>query len=279
MVDCIVTVKGVPDFREGKVHFKEDNTLNRGETPTVLNPSDRIALMAALEIKVKHGGKVTVVSMGPLGYKTVLQEALEVYGDDAYLFSDRQMGGADTLATAYTLGMGMKKIGLPDIVISGFKTADGETGQTGPQTAWLLDYPIITHVISIEVDTGNRKVLARRLAGEDIEEIESPLPCYIITDPNFEASYRSATHRLRFLKLQEETRARAATIDSVFKAWNATELGLDPKKIGLKGSPTIVNKVEAIPTAPRERTAKVISGKDDQALAEVAKQIAQAIRG
>src|SRR5687767_15065497 len=118
----IVLVKGVPDFREGKVSFKEDNTLNRGATPTVLNPNDRLALAAALEQKVKHGGRVSLMSMGPPNYKSILKEAMEVYGDDAYLLSDRMMGGADTLATAWTLSGGIKKVGMPDLVIAGFKS-------------------------------------------------------------------------------------------------------------------------------------------------------------
>ena len=276
---CVVLVKGVPDFREGKVSFKEDNTLNRGATPTVLNPNDRLALAAALEIKVKHGGNVSVVSMGPPNYKSILKEAMEVYGDDAYLLSDRIMGGADTLATAETIAAGLRKIGLPDLVIAGFKSADGETGQTGPQTAWVLDYPVITHVISLEVDPAGKKVRARRSAGEDIEEIEAPLPCFIVTDPGFTSTFRNATHRLKLLQLVDETVKRAQTIDSVFKQWSAADLGADLKKIGLKGSPTIVNKVEPIPTAAKERTAKVVDAKNPRELEDVARRIVQLVKG
>jgi electron transfer flavoprotein beta subunit len=219
------------------------------------------------------------MSMGPPNYKSILKEAMEVYGDDAYLLSDRMMGGADTLATAWTLSGGIKKVGMPDLVIAGFKSADGETGQTGPQLAWVLDYPIITHVISLEVDEKKKTVRARRTAGEDIEEIEAPLPCMVVTDPGFNSTYRSATHRLQFQKLSEETVHRAASIESVFKQWGVADLPLDPKRIGLKGSPTIVNKVEPIPTAAKERTAKVVDAKNDRELAEVAQRIVQIVRG
>lgn len=276
---CVVLVKGVPDFREGKVSFKEDNTLNRGATPTVLNPNDRIALAAALEVKVKNGGSVSIVSMGPPNYKSILKEAMEVYADDAFLLSDRMMGGADTLATAETIAAGLRKMGLPDLVIAGFKSADGETGQTGPQTAWVLDFPIITHVISLEVDEAGKKVRARRTAGEDVEDIEAPLPCFIVTDPGFTSNFRSASHRLKLLRFSEETVERAKTIDSVFKQWGVADLPVDPKKIGLKGSPTIVNKVEPIPVAAKERTAKIVDGKDPRQLEDVARQIVQLVKG
>ena len=274
-MDCIVLVKGVPDFREGKVSFKEDNTLNRGATPTVLNPNDHHALRAALMVKVKHGGTVSVISMGPPNYKSILKESMEFYADRAYLLSDRMMGGADTLATAWTLSAGMKKIGLPDLVIAGFKSADGETGQTGPQTAWLLDYPVITHVIDFEVDEKARTVTARRLDGLEVETVQAPLPAFLVTDPGFSAHYRSPTHRLRLQQLQRETKARAERIDSVFSQWSLADLPVEPTKVGLKGSPTIVAKVEPIPVAPKERTAKIFRADNPAELTQAVRTIAE----
>lgn len=259
--------------------FKEDNTLNRGATPTVLNPNDRLALAAALEIKVKHGGNVSIVSMGPPNYRSILREAMEVYADDAVLLSDRMMGGADTLATAETLAAGIRKMGLPDLVIAGFKSADGETGQTGPQTAWILDFPILTHVISLEVDASARMVRARRNAGDDVEDVEAPLPCFVVTDPGFVSTFRSATHRLRLLKLSEETAERAKNAEGVFRMWGVADLGADLKKVGLKGSPTIVSKVEPIPVAARERTARVVDARSEADLADVAQRIVQLVKG
>ena len=152
-MDTLVLTKGVPDFREGQVSFDEEGHLERGKTPTVLNPNDRHALKAALQTRVRHGGRVSVMSMGPPGYKEVLQEAMEdVYADDLFLLSDREMAAADTWATAITLSAGIDKRGMPDVVFAGFKTADGETGHTGPQTCWALDMPIVTHVVALDID-------------------------------------------------------------------------------------------------------------------------------
>jgi electron transfer flavoprotein beta subunit len=274
-MDCIVLVKGVPDFREGKVSFKEDNTLNRGATPTVLNPNDHHALRAALSVKVRHGGRVNVVSMGPPNYKSILKEAFEFYGDKAYLLSDRMLGGADTLATAYTLSAGIRKIGLPDLIIAGFKSADGETGQTGPQTAWLLDMPVVTHVTEFDVDEARKVVIAKRLDGLEVETVECPLPAFLVTDPTFNVRYRSARHRLRLQQLQTETRARAEAIDAHFQMWGLADLPVEPNKVGLKGSPTIVAKVEPIPVAPKERTAQIFRGDNGAELTQAVQTIAQ----
>ncbi|MHB8604544.1 MAG: electron transfer flavoprotein subunit beta/FixA family protein [Thermoplasmatota archaeon] len=267
-----VFVKGVPDFREGKVKFKDDNTLDRGATPTVLNPNDHLALAAAREAQVKHGGTIHVVTMGPPNYKVILKEAFEIAGDFGYLLSDRKMAGADTLATAEALAAGVKKIGIPmDVIFAGFKTADGETGQTGPQAAWKMGVPIITHVERIDIHPKERKLVATRLATEEIEEVESPLPAVVVTDPQFAPDYHTATQRLRFKRLNEQSRAKIGDYESRVTVWDAAALGLPDNMIGLKGSPTIVRMVEPIPVPPKERTAKVLDGSRASDIAELAK--------
>ena len=256
----VVLVKGVPDFRQGHVKFKEDNTLDRGSTPTVLNPNDHLALQAALETQVKHGGSTTLVSMGPPNYKKIIAEAMTIYGDRGALCSDIKLGGADTLATAWTLSAAIKKIGGVDLVFAGFKSADGETGQTGPQTAWLLGWPIVTHVTRIEILPEERRFRAERFVYDEIEEVEGPLPAVIVTDPGFRAEYRMASHRLRLRDVTEATRERAKKADTLVDTWTAADLGVPEGVVGLRGSPTIVRVVEPIPAAPSERTARVLDG-------------------
>ncbi|WP_256392648.1 electron transfer flavoprotein subunit beta/FixA family protein [Natronoarchaeum rubrum] len=274
----LVLTKGVPDFREGQVSFDEDGHLERGETPTVMNPNDEFALEAALQTKVRNGGRVGVMSMGPPGYEDVLREAMEtVYADELFLLSDREMAAADTWATAITLATGIEKLaeterGAPDLVFAGFKTADGETGHTGLQTAWGLDRPMITHVIAMEVDEDDGRVRAKRLVEGDVEEIETveaPLPAVIVADPEFEPSYRRAEHRLTLKDLQAETAERAEDYEEHLTTWSQQELNLDPDYIGLDGSPTIVESVDPIPKAPAEREATMIDPEEPDQLGEV----------
>jgi electron transfer flavoprotein beta subunit len=275
----VVLTKGVPDFREGMVSFDEDGHLERGKTPTVMNPNDRFALQAALQTKVRHGGTVSVMSMGPPGYGEVLQEAMEsVYADDLYLLSDREMAAADTWATAITLATGLKKLEEPpDLVFAGFKTADGETGHTGPQTEWCLGWPLLTHVVNLDIDEEEGVVRAKRLVEGDIEEIETveaELPAFIVTDPEFEPTYRKAEHRLVWKDLREETQTRAEDYEDLLTTWDHVDLNLDPDYIGLDGSPTIVSSVDPIPKAPSEREATMIDGDDPEQLADVMDEFA-----
>ena len=283
----VVLTKGVPDFREGQVSFDEDGHLERGKTPTVMNPNDRHALRAALQTKVRHGGHVDVMSMGPPGYQSVLREAMEsVYADAAYLISDREFAAADTWATSITLATAVERLaersehGGVDVVFAGFKTADGETGHTGPQTCWGLDWPILTHVISLDIDPEERVVRAKRLVEGDVEEIETveaPLPCFVVADSEFEPTYRRAEHRLTHKDLRAETQKRAEGFDEdeeFVTMWDHAELNLDPDYVGLDGSPTIVSSVDPIPKAPSEREATMIDGDDAEGLGDLVDEMA-----
>jgi electron transfer flavoprotein beta subunit len=279
-LDTVVLTKGVPDFREGQVSFDENGHLERGKTPTVMNPNDKHALRAALQTRVRHGGTVSVMSMGPPGYKDVLREAMEtVYADDLTLVSDREMAAADTWATAITLASAIRKRGVPDLVFAGFKTADGETGHTGPQTCWCLDLPVVTHVIALDVDADEETVRAKRLVEGDIEEVETvevSLPAFIVTDPDFEPVYRTAADRLELKTLRNETRERAAALDEdddAVTVWDHSDLNLDPDYIGLDGSPTIVSSVDPIPKAPAEREATMVDPADSDAMQQVVEEL------
>jgi len=272
-MDSLVLTKGVPDFREGVVSFDEDGHLERGKTPTVMNPNDKHALRAALQTKVRHGGDVSLMSMGPPGYQEVLQEGMEdVYADDLYLLSDREMAAADTWATAITLATGIEHRGMPDLIFAGFKTADGETGHTGPQTAWALEMPLLTHVVALDVDEEEETVRAKRLVEGDVEEIETveaPLPAFVVTDPEFAPSYRTAGERLTLKRLRGETAERAADYEDHLTVWDHEDLNLDPDYIGLDGSPTIVESVDPIPKAPSEREATVIEADDVEGMESI----------
>ncbi|PSP89848.1 electron transfer flavoprotein subunit beta [Halobacteriales archaeon QS_4_69_34] len=270
----VALTKGVPDFREGQVSFDEDGHLERGETPTVMNPNDKHALRTALQVKVRNGGHLSVMSMGPPGYGDVLGEAMEsVYADDLYLLSDRELAASDTWATAITLATGLEKLeDPPDLVFAGFKTADGETGHTGPQTCWCLDWPMITHVVALDVDEAAGRVRAKRLVEGDIEEIETveaPMPAFIVADPEFEPTYRKAAHRLTLKDLRAETRERAEDHEEHLTTWDHADLNLDPDYIGLDGSPTIVSSVDPIPKAPAEREATMVDPADAAGMEEL----------
>lgn len=287
-LNVAVIVKLEPDFSEGNVSYNADGTLNRAETKSILGPHSAIASNAAFYAKVKYGARIAVGTMGPPIAESALQQAqLLCDADELHLYSDRLFAGADTLATAEVLKAGVSKVegdGKVDIVFSGHRASDGETGQTGPQTAWKLGYTFLGNVIDYDVDLQRGFVRAKRLISlqgvyDILEEVEAPLPVFISIDPSYKAFFNTVSQRLAFEKYQKEARSRAGNYKQFLKVLNTQQLGIDPKLVGLPGSPTIVYKVERIPKAKASRKSEVIDGTNRDQIARVAANMYEVLGG
>ena len=150
-MNILVCIKQVPDTTEIKID-PVTNTLIRAGVPSIVNPFDAYALEIAARIKdVTPETKIILLSMGPKQAEAALKECLAVGGDKAYLVSDRAFGGADTLATSYTLKTAIDKIetleGKFDIIFCGKQAIDGDTAQVGPEIAEHMDCPQITYAM------------------------------------------------------------------------------------------------------------------------------------
>ena len=288
-LNVAVIVKLEPDFSEGNVSYNADGTLNRAETKSILGPHSAIASNAAFYAKVKYGARIAVGTMGPPIAESALQQAqLLCDADELHLYSDRIFAGADTLATAEVLKAGISKVevgeGKVDIVFSGHRASDGETGQTGPQTAWKLGYTFLGNVIDYNVDLQSGLVRAKRLISlqgfyDVIEGVEAPLPVFISLDPSYKAFFNTVSQRLAFEKYQKEARSRAENYKHFLKVLNTQQLGIDPKLVGLPGSPTIVYKVERIPKAKASRKAEVIDGTNREQIGRVVANMYEVLGG
>jgi len=286
-LNVAVIVKLEPDFSEGNVSYNADGTLNRAETKSILGPHSAIASSAAFYAKVKYGARVAVGTMGPPIAESALQQSqLLCDADELHLYSDRIFAGADTLATAEVLRAGISKVegGKVDLVFSGHRASDGETGQTGPQTAWKLGYTFLGNVVDYDVDLQSRLVRAKRLISlqgfyDIVEEVEAPLPVFISIDPSYKAFFNTVSQRLAFEKYQKEARFRAANYKQFLKVLNTQQLGIDPRLVGLPGSPTIVYKVERIPKAKASRKAEVIDGANHDQIARVVSNMYEVLGG
>ena len=287
-LNTAVIVKLEPDFSEGNVSYNADGTLNRAETKNILGPHSAVASTAALYSKVKYGSRVSVATMGPPIAEVALQQSqLICDADELHLYSDRIFAGADTLATAEVLKAGIKKManGQPiDIVFAGHRASDGETGQTGPQTAWKLGYPFIGNVIDYDVDIERGYVKVQRLIksyghNDIIEELEAPLPIFMTLDPSFIPFFNTVSQRLKLARHQKEALGRSSQYKEYLKVFSAQSLEVNSKSVGLPGSPTIVYKVEKIPRAKANRKADVIDGSSQGNIGQVVSRIYDTLRG
>jgi electron transfer flavoprotein beta subunit len=287
-LNTAVIVKLEPDFSEGNVSYNADGTLNRAETKNILGPHSAVASTAALYSKVKYGSRISVATMGPPIAEVALQQSqLICDADELHLYSDRIFAGADTLATAEVLKAGIKKManGQPiDIVFAGHRASDGETGQTGPQTAWKLGYPFIGNVIDYDVDIERGYVKVQRLIksyghNDIIEELEAPLPIFMTLDPSFIPFFNTISQRLKLARHQKEALGRSSQYKEYLKVFSAQSLEVNSKYVGLPGSPTIVYKVEKIPRAKANRKADVIDGSSQGNIGQVVSRIYDTLRG
>ncbi len=264
-LNVAVMVKLEPDLSEGNVSYNPDGTLNRTKTKNILGPHSAIACKAALYAKIKYNAKISICTMGPPIADIALKEAMELSAaDELYLYSDRLFAGADTLATAETLKHGIEKMSKIKVVFSGHRAVDGETGQTGPQTAWKLGFNFIGNVIDYDIDLDKEIVrVTRRLDLQGlysvIEELEVKLPVLITIDPQYKANYRRVSERLKYIKLIREGVKNAQNYKDYLKVLDAKALGVDPKRVGLAGSPTIVYKVDRIPKVKGSRNTQLLT--------------------
>jgi electron transfer flavoprotein beta subunit len=286
-LNIAVIVKLEPDFSEGSVSYNPDGTLNRAETKSRLGAHSAIASLAAFYTKVKYGGYISICSMGPPMAEIALQEAQSISdADELHLYSDRLFASADTLATAEVLKQGIKKMNTGkemDIVFSGHRASDGETGQTGPQTAWKLGFTFLGNVIDFSVDLNNRFIFAKRLVSlpgfyDIVEEIQAPLPVFIAIDPSYKPTFDTISLRLTSGRYLKEAKERAASYKTYLNVLDHKKLELDPRLVGLPGSPTIVHKVEKIPKARTTRSAELIEGDDRQGIINSVTKILQLIQ-
>ena len=223
----IVCIKQVPDVTE--VKWDENGSLIRNGLPSIINPNDQNAIEAALTLKEEKGAEVTVISMGPPQVEEALREALAMGCDHAVLLTDRKFGGADCWATAYTLGLAIKKLGGFDLVLCGVEAMDGNTAQVGPEIADFLDLPLLSYAEKIEVT--ETSVQIHQNLGDLARIIEGPMPALVTCE-------------------KELNEPRIPRMDLVFSCFEKeiNVLGMDDLEgelanFGLKGSPTRLRKV------------------------------------
>jgi electron transfer flavoprotein beta subunit len=268
----VVLIKQVPDTRNvGPDAMKPDGTVNRGKLDTVFNPDDLHALELALNLKDRiPGTEITVMTMGPRRAADIIRDSLYRGADNGIMISDKRFGGADTLATSYTLVRAIKKLPSYDIIMGGRQAIDGDTAQVGPQCAEKLGVPQITYVEEI-VSITNDDVVAKRRLSKGVETVSSPLPCLMTVHGASPACRSKEAKRImqyKYARTNSEIRKNDEFIRTLhakrpylnIPEWGVEDIDADVAKIGLSGSPTKVKSVESIVLTANE--AKVLSDSD-----------------
>ena len=229
-MNILVCMKQVPGTSKVEID-PETGVLKRAGVDSKMNPYDLYALETALRLKEQHGGKVTAITMGPPQAEQILREAYSMGADEGVLITDRRFGGADVLATSYTLAQGIRKAGSFDIILCGQQTTDGDTAQVGPEISEWLGIPSVSWVKRILDSDGSSLTIEMEMP-DCVEVAKLPYPCLITVEkdifmprlPSYRKKTESGGRPVRKLALDD--------MDDK-----------DETHYGLNGSPTQVQRI------------------------------------
>lgn len=241
----VVPVKAaVPNITAVRLDPNTHNLVREG-VPLMINPYDRNALELALKIKDRFGGRVVTISMAPPNGKDFLESTIGMGADEAILITDRVFAGADTLATSHAIAKSIAKL-FPNfnLIIMGEETTDSTTAHMPAQVASWLEVPFVYYATDAEPNLKDNTVKVTRYLEDEglVEEFVYSMPIIL-------SVYRNSNPP-RDISLNRKI---VAKMNGLVKVMTNKELGLNPECVGLKGSPTIVAKIEDAKPLPRKK--------------------------
>ena len=273
-MNILVLLKPVPDpEQERDIQIDaESGRIVREGVKHVIDPESRNALEAALQLSNQPGqepGFVAALAMAPVQVKDKLTEALAMGADEAFLLSDKAFGGADTYATSYTLAAAVRKIEAEkelqfDLIFAGTSSSDGGTSHVAVQTAEWLQRTHISNVCSIELPdsaAGGSMMRAIKRSEEVMLTFEGEGPAVIGVTRDI--------NKPRLVTAMGIIKARKKPLT----VWSIEDVGIDPDKTGLAGSPTKPGRLFEPET---DRTAKEPWQTPEEAAAGILKIIREA---
>jgi len=241
-MNVVVLMKQVPDTTEVRID-PVSNTLVREGVPSIINPFDENAIEEGIRLVEKHGGRCTVLTMGPPQAEEALRRALAMGADEAVHVCGREFAGADTWATSYTLAQAIRQLGEFDLIICGKQTFEGDTAQVGPGVAEQLGIAQATYAIEVQVE--GKKMQVKRVLEDRYETLEVRLPALITVVKQI--------NEPRHPRLKNVMAAKKKPIT----VWRVDDLDVKPNLIGLAGSPTSVVRIFA---PERHHKGEIIEG-------------------
>jgi electron transfer flavoprotein beta subunit len=239
-MEVVALAKYVPNPAGTPPEIGPDFGLRRGEAGGGLDPADE----PALELAVRLGDDVRIVSIGPERALEAVWRALALGAHRATLVTDELLCGADALATARVLAAAIARQSF-DIVIAGVESTDGATGTVPMTLAELLDVPCATFATEVSVADG--VVRARRQTGHGDDVLECELPAVVTVT----AGAAVARHP----SLRDAIAAKKKPVERLSLA----DLGIDADAV----EPT--QRVTAVAIAPEKQAGELLEDGEEGA--------------
>ena len=230
-MNIVVCIKQVPGTNKVNVD-PVTGTLIRDGVASKMNPDDLYALELGLKLIEKNGGSLKVITMGPPAAKEVIKEAIYMGAEGGVLVSDRKFGGADVLATSYTLCSGIKALGDYDLILTGKQTTDGDTAQVGSELAEHLGIPHAANIKEVEVDGNSLKYVSN--LDNKIVTAKITMPCLLCADSDINTPRLPSFNR----------KVQYGDCEELIKVITFNDVeDKDESHYGLKGSATQVERI------------------------------------
>jgi electron transfer flavoprotein beta subunit len=252
-MDIIVCIKRVPEVAEIDLQLDASGKGIKTEGLVFgVNDWDNYAIEEAVRIKEKHGGKVTVITMGPEESEDVLRRALALGADDAVMVVDPKTDGSDAYATAKVLAAAIKKIPY-EIILTGALADDDGYAQVGASLAELLGIPHATLVTNMEI--GDKRVKVKRELEGGLEEVLDVATPAVFT-------IQSGINEPRYVSIMGIRKVAKKEIGKQ----DLGAIGLSPDQAGAAGSFITVEKIF---TPPVGEGAQMLQGSPDEVATKV----------
>src|SRR5665811_496000 len=196
-MNIVVCIKYVPDAQSELTFNASDNTTDRLGVEGLLSELDEYAIEAGLKLaEAADGGvaenTVTVLTVGPAKAADAIKKALQMGAHASVHVSDEAIHGSDAAATSLILAEAVKKIGSPDLILTGMTSTDGSMGVVPAMLAERLGLPQVTLAAELTVDGGT--VTIRRDGDTASVTITASLPALVsvtdqINEPRYPVSY------------------------------------------------------------------------------------------
>jgi electron transfer flavoprotein beta subunit len=178
-VNILVCVKRVP-APGSRINVTADgmavDTTFLGFTTS---PHEECAVEAAVQLVEQHGGRSTVLTVGPPEAEEQLRYAVSVGVDDAVLVTtDGSDWDPQRTARAIIDAVGVLEAGAPfDVVLFGNESADSGGFQVGVRVGRALGRPVVNGAKGLSVDGGSVRVERETEAGRVAFDL--PLPAVV----------------------------------------------------------------------------------------------------
>ncbi len=152
--------------------------LDQSGFTRVLNPYDAFAVEEAVKIKEAGGAEeVVVITIGPETVKeTIKKDCLAVGCDKAIIITDPALDGADDNAVATVMAAALQK-GSYDLILTGIKAIDDDSGQLGILLAEKLGLAHVSTITKLDLGEGNLTAEREIEGGKEI--VQAALPAVL----------------------------------------------------------------------------------------------------